>query len=119
MSRPAVMNGFHAHGHAHAGPHYGVPAQSHYEAMVHSGLPLAQPLPMGAPVHVPAGFNHHQHPHQQRLHPPHTGHHHHARTQHQNQNHIHGLPMADPYMDEELARLQDLSSKYEPETTVS
>lgn len=85
--------------------------------MGHSGLPIARPLPMGAPVLVPAAFTHHQHPHphQQRLH------HHHARTPHQNQIHSHGLAMADPYMasDDEIAHLQDLSSKYEPEATVS
>jgi hypothetical protein len=130
-----VMAGFDgphaAHGQAHVG-HYGVPAQSHYAAMAHhSGLSFARPLPMGAPVLAPAGFNH----------PQHTGHHQHGRIHHQiqnqgqhlhhaqrSQNHTHNhnhhphLAMADSaYMAsaEQLAHLQKLSSEYEPEASVS
>ena len=115
MSRPTVLTGFHAHGQAHAG-HYRVPAQqSHYEAMAHSGLPFARPLPMGAPVLAAAGYTHQQHHHHQHL--QHSGLHHAS----QNHNHHpHSLAMADPYLasDEELAHLQKLSSEYEPEATV-
>jgi ubiquitin thioesterase protein OTUB1 len=113
MSRPTVMGGFHGHGQAHAGQHYGVPAQSHYNS-IHSGLSFARPLPMRAPVLAPAGFNHHQ--------LQHTGHHQHGRSQNHNQNQQHHLStMADPYMasDEQMAHLQKLSSEYEPEATVS
>lgn len=114
------MGAFHGHGHANAGQHYGVPAQSHYTpSMVHSGLSFARPLSMRAPVLDPAGFNHHQHQH--------TGHHHqHGRSQHphphphQNIN-LNISAMAEPYMasDEDMAHLQKLSSEYEPEATVS
>jgi ubiquitin thioesterase protein OTUB1 len=113
------MTGFQGHGHAHAGQHYRVPAQSHYNPMAHhSGLSFARPLPMRAPVLAPAGFDHHNHQHQL------AGHHQHGRSQNQdlNQNHSHhhSLAMADPYMasDEEIAHLQKLSSEYEPEATV-
>jgi ubiquitin thioesterase protein OTUB1 len=121
MSRPTVMAGFHGHGQAHAGQHYGVPAQSHYTAMVHhSGMPFARPLPMRAPVLAPAGFDHHNHQHQL------AGHHQHGRSHNHNlnlnQSHTHAqhLAMANPYMasDEEIAHLQKLSSEYEPEATV-
>jgi ubiquitin thioesterase protein OTUB1 len=132
-----VLTGFHGHGQVHAaGQQYAVGAPSHYEAaaaaaMVHSGLSFARPLPMRAPVLVPAGFNHH-HP----QHPQHTGHQQqqqqqHGRIQNDNHNHnhnhgqlhshAHNLSMADPYLasDEDMARLQKLSSEWEPEATVS
>jgi ubiquitin thioesterase protein OTUB1 len=152
MSRPTVLTGYHGHGQMHAGPpqqqqqqYAGVGGASHYEAMVHSGLSFARPLPMRAPVLVPAGFNHHpQHPqhtgHQQHQHHQHP--HQHGRSSaqddshHHNHNHNHGqqlhhhghshahthsIAMADPYLasDEEMARLQKLSSEWEPEATVS
>jgi hypothetical protein len=117
-------------GHGQRAGHYGVPGQGHYAAAAaaaamthHSGGAFARPLPMGAPVLAPAGFNHH---------PQHTGHHQHGRIHSQNQNQSqnlnlnqnqnHALAMAaSAYMasDEELAHLQKLSSEYEPEATVS
>jgi hypothetical protein len=114
------MTGFHAHGQAHAGQHYGVPAQSHYAAMVHhSGMPFARPLPMRAPVLAPAGFDHHNHQHQLAGHHQHGRAHNHAHSQ--PHAHAQHLAMADPYMpsDDEIAHLQKLSSEYEPEATVS
>lgn len=108
MSRQPVMAGYLAQRHhlsqlqSHPS-HYGAPAQGHYEPVGHSGLAFARPLPMRAPVHPPAGFDH-----------QHTGHHHqHGRTP---------FAMADPaYMpsDDEMAHLQKLSSEFQPETAVS
>lgn len=123
-----VSTGYHAHGHGHGhghthAGHYGVPAQSPYAAMGHSGSSFARPLSMRAPVLAPAGFNH-----------QHTGQHQHGRTQNHRPNvninhqshaqlpHQHqSLAMADSaYMasEDEIAHLQKLSSEYEPEATV-